>query len=64
VRLTVFDLAGRQVVNLVDQAMLPGRYPVRWGGVDARGRPLASGVYLVELAAGSGHRSRRVVLAR
>ncbi len=64
VRLTVFDLAGRPVVHLVDQAVLPGRYPVRWGGGDARGRRLASGVYLVELAAGPVHRGRRVVLAR
>jgi spore germination protein YaaH len=48
VRLTVYDLLGRAVATLIDDARQPGRYVLSF---DATG--LASGVYLYRLEAGS-----------
>jgi hypothetical protein len=49
VRLSVFDLAGRRVRVLVDEACEAGRHEVAWDGRDAAGRALASGIYFVQL---------------
>ena len=51
VRLGIFDLRGRLVRNLMDDALPAGRHEVRWDGRDADGREAASGVYLCRLEA-------------
>jgi hypothetical protein len=59
VRLSVYDVLGREVAVLVDEAKQPGAHTVRF---DASG--LASGVYLCRLTAGSFVQTRKMVLAR
>ncbi len=64
-RLAVHDVLGRRVRTLRDEARAgPGRFRVVWDGADDRGRPAASGVYLVRLTAGADRTSGRVVLVR
>jgi carboxypeptidase T len=47
----VYDLSGRLVRTLVDEARPAGPQTVVWDGIDGQGQPAASGVYLVRLAA-------------
>lgn len=49
VRLEVYDLAGRRVATLVDQALAAGRHVTTWDGQDTAGRPLGAGTYLARL---------------
>lgn len=58
-QLMVFDLVGRQVAELVNADMLPGRHSVRW---DAGA--LASGVYFYRLTHGGQVQTRPVVLLK
>ncbi len=51
-RVRVYDLSGRLVRTLVDEARPAGAQAVAWDGLDGQGRPAASGVYLVRLEAG------------
>jgi serine protease len=63
VRLTVFDVAGREVFRLADQIQEPGRYEVRWQGkTDSGFAP--SGVYICRLCAGSFTQTRKMLLLR
>jgi subtilisin family serine protease len=65
VELRVLDVRGRLVQTLVparDQA--PGDYVYTWRGRDDSGRPVPSGVYLVELRAGGERSTTKVVLVR
>jgi flagellar hook assembly protein FlgD len=63
--LTVYDVLGRRVQRLVDARKDAGRYVARWDGRDARGRPLASGVYLCRLLVdGTPVATRKVTLVR
>ncbi|MEW6752934.1 MAG: FlgD immunoglobulin-like domain containing protein [Candidatus Latescibacterota bacterium] len=64
VRLAVFDLAGQQVRELVGTAQQAGRHQAVWDGRDARGREVATGVYLVRLQAGMRQQTRRCLLLR
>jgi hypothetical protein len=47
VRVTVHDVAGREVRVLADGALPAGRHVRAWDGRGADGRPAASGVYLI-----------------
>ena len=49
VKLEVFDLRGRPVVELVNRYVLPGEHVVTWRGVDRAGAPVASGLYFCRL---------------
>ncbi len=54
VTLTIYDMQGRQVQQLVHHPQQPpGRYAVRWDGKTAWGTPVASGVYFYKLEAGT-----------
>lgn len=64
VRLTVFDMSGRQIVRLVDREYGAGRHSITWNGVDHLGRALPSGVYLAILEAGGTSAARKVSLVR
>jgi hypothetical protein len=58
-RLTVYDLLGREVAALVDGEQAPGRHEVVF---DAKG--LASGIYVYRLTAGTFSASRTLVIVR
>ena len=48
-RLEVFDIRGRLVRSLVDDALDAGRHEITWRGEDSAGQRMASGVYLYSL---------------
>ncbi len=60
----VFDLAGRRVATPFDAEGAPGWNVARWGGLDAAGRPVAPGVYLVSVRAAGRLESKRLVISR
>jgi photosystem II stability/assembly factor-like uncharacterized protein len=59
VRLSVFDILGRELSVLVNETQAPGRYEVQW---NAGASP--SGVYVSRLACGAGSLARRMILIR
>jgi hypothetical protein len=59
VKLSVFDLLGREVVVLVDQEQQPGIYEVSFDGTG-----LSSGVYLYRLQAGEMLQARTLILLK
>jgi hypothetical protein len=60
-RLTVFDIAGRRVAELVNRTMDAGVHSVTWDGRDASGATVASGVYLARLEAAGKTMTREMV---
>ncbi|MDP6529887.1 MAG: FlgD immunoglobulin-like domain containing protein [Gemmatimonadota bacterium] len=64
VDLAVFNIAGRKVVDLADGTFTQGRHTVVWDGRDAKGSPVASGVYLYRLKAAGETLAREMVLTR
>lgn len=63
-RLRIFDLAGRRVREIAHRAGQAGYQALEWDGRDDAGKPLASGVYFYQLAAGGQEVTRRLVLLR
>lgn len=62
VQLDCFDIRGRRVRRLVTGPLAAGRHELTWDVRDDRGTPVAAGIYLVRLQAGSKLASTRAVL--
>jgi hypothetical protein len=62
--LDVFDVRGRRVRRLVGEERDAGAQEASWNGEDESGRPVASGIYLVRLAAEGANRVTRIALTR
>ncbi len=64
VRLTVYNMLGREVVTLVNRVQPPGTYTVTWDGTTGSGRKVASGIYLYRLESGEESSTRKMVLLK
>ncbi len=64
VELAVYNLAGQEVVRLVDGQRPAGSYTINWDGRDDQERELASGLYLYRLQAGDQVETRKLLLLR
>jgi hypothetical protein len=53
VRVSVFDIQGRQVAGLLAEKQDSGEHWVRWNGLSGTGESLASGVYVYRIEAGT-----------
>jgi agmatine deiminase len=61
VRVTVVDVQGRQVAQLVNETLTPGGYSAHWDGRNIQGDEVAEGMYFIRLTAGDRVDVRRVV---
>jgi hypothetical protein len=64
VKLTVFDVLGRQVKTLVDHKMAAGKHSVTWNGTDELGRLVSSGVYFYRLTVADQTRIRKMLFVK
>lgn len=64
VQLSVFDLRGRLVRELVSGQMEAGSHEVMWNGRDGRGQMSATGVYFARLSSADGVQTVKMVLAK
>lgn len=61
-RIGLFDAAGRRVAEVFDGVLDAGASTLPWRPVDAAGRRLPAGVYLMRLEAGGATAVRRIVV--
>jgi hypothetical protein len=63
-RLTVYDLAGRLVARILEDAATPREGSIAWDARDGAGAPVGAGVYIVRLETDRTTVARKVVLIR
>jgi flagellar hook assembly protein FlgD len=61
VSLSIYDVSGRLVKNMVDQHQKSGVYAVVWNGMDDNDRKVAPGVYFYILFTDGGQISKKIV---
>jgi hypothetical protein len=64
VTLTVYDMLGREIIQLVNTNQKAGFRSVRWDATDSMGRPVSAGVYLYQIQAGEFVQTRKMVLLK
>jgi hypothetical protein len=64
VTLTIYDVAGRIVTELMNETVNAGVHSKEWDGRDSRGEHVASGIYFYRLTAGNRTLMRKAVLLK
>jgi hypothetical protein len=64
VRLSVYDITGREVTRLVDQYQYVGEYNVTWDSNSNNGQKMASGMYIARLNVDNSSVSRKMLLTK
>ena len=62
--LTVYDLMGREVTQLVNTTQEAGFKSVQWNATDMHGKPVSAGVYLSQIRAGEFVQTKKMVLLK
>ena len=64
VTLTIYNVNGQRVKQLVDQHQEAGEYQISWNGLDAAGTPVGSGLYAYQIKADHFRESRTMMLMK
>ena len=64
ITLTVYDLTGRMISQLVNSNQQPGFKSVQWNATDIHGKPVSAGVYLYQIRAGEFVQTKKMVLLK
>jgi hypothetical protein len=64
VSLKIYNILGKEVTQLVNQAQSRGAYQVLWDGKNNSGKEVASQIYFYELRAGGYEETRKLVLIK
>ena len=64
VRLSIYDITGREVMRVMDQYQVGGAYSVTWNGKDEAGRQVTSGVYFAQLNMNGKFETLRMTLTK
>lgn len=64
VRVSVFDVRGREIVRLADGPIASGDHSLTWTGKDAAGRVVSAGVYFIRLQSDEGVQVGKAILLK
>ena len=64
VKITIYDINGRKVTELVNNYQGAGTYEVTWNGKNDLGQHVASGTYIYQVNAGSFSQTKKMVMLK
>jgi len=64
VKISVFDVTGREIVKLTDSPYAPGWYTVDWDGGNDNRMPVASGIYFVRMTTPAQQFAQKICLIK
>jgi hypothetical protein len=64
VNLTVYDIHGKRVRNLIDSGLEPGSHRIAWDGRNDMGETVPSGIYIYTLRAGEHIYTRKMTILK
>ena len=64
VRIVIFSMTGRQVIELVNQTQKAGAHKVTWNGKDEENIDLPSGIYFLRIQAGPFSADQKLTICK
>ncbi len=64
VKLVIYDVLGRVVKTLVDEAKVRGKYTATWNGRDNTGKAVGTGVYFIRMSAPDYEKTGKMLLLK
>ncbi|MGI0016601.1 MAG: T9SS type A sorting domain-containing protein, partial [Nitrososphaera sp.] len=60
----IYNLAGQEILEIVNAVQQPGRYQINWNGRDSRGQMAPSGVYIYKLLANGFEETKKMTFMK
>ncbi|MCD6116933.1 T9SS type A sorting domain-containing protein, partial [bacterium] len=64
VTIKVYSLLGREIKTLISKKLPAASYYAKWDGTDNFGQKVSSGIYLIQMKAGTFSQMRKMTLMR
>ncbi len=64
VRVTIYNIKGQRVKQILNEHVVAGRHAVMWNGTDSSGRTVSSGLYFARIEQGNKHRIHKMMLMK
>jgi flagellar hook assembly protein FlgD len=64
VTITIYDMLGRVVSNLVSSQQNAGYKSIQWNATNNQGQPVSAGLYLYTIEAGEFRQTKKMVLLK
>ncbi len=64
VKLSIYNILGEKIIDLVDREMTAGNYRIEWDGKARGGESLASGIYLYRLSAAGTSVTKKMLMLK
>jgi len=64
VNITIYDIMGRQISNLVSSQQNAGYKSIQWNATNNAGQPVSAGLYLYTIQAGEFRQTKKMVLLK
>ncbi|NQV49087.1 MAG: lamin tail domain-containing protein [Candidatus Marinimicrobia bacterium] len=64
VTLSIYNMIGQHVIDLVNEDQAPGFYHLQWNGLDKSGTPVSSGLYIYRLTTPDFTRSEKMTFLK
>ena len=62
--ISIYNVLGQEIINLVNHEQEYGYHSVSWNGTDARGRDVASGVYFTQMSSKGFSQTKKMLLLK
>ena len=64
VNITVYDMLGNEINQLVKEVQNPGYKSIQWNATNNQGQPVSAGVYLYSIEAGDFRQTKKMILLK
>ena len=64
VNITIYDIMGRIISNLVSSQQSAGYKSIQWNAINNQGQPVSAGIYLYIIQAGDFRQTKKMVLLK
>jgi hypothetical protein len=64
VTVTIYNIKGQRVKQILNEQVVAGRYAVMWNGTDSHGRTVSSGLYFARIEQGNKHLIHKMMLMK
>jgi len=64
VKITIFDLLGKEVKTLINQSFKIGKYEITWDGKDKSGKTVSSGFYFYQIKSADFQQTKRLLFLK
>ena len=62
--LKIYDINGREIINLLESYKSSGEYRINWNGKNEKGIPVAGGLYFYSIRSGEFRETKKMIFLK